>query len=100
MHLYTSHYSVCWPTSRWYIVCLGVGVAWMSQLGRFIAPCQDTSGNASIGCSVYLYREGASVNGAASGASPLTVNVRHRGKIATGDSVFVNSASGTTYTAT
>jgi len=72
----------------------------MSQLGRFLAPCQDTSGNASVGCSVYLYREGASVNGAASGASPLTVNVRHRGKIATGDSVFVNSASGTTYTAT
>lgn len=72
----------------------------MAQLGRFSYPVQDTSGNAVAGASVGVYREGATVNGNQSGASPTTFTVRHRGKIVTGDNVFVNAATGTLYAAT
>lgn len=72
----------------------------MPQLGRFDYTVQDPSGNAISGASVAVYREGATVNGNQSGTSPLAVTVRHAGKIATGDSVFINAATGTTYSAT
>lgn len=72
----------------------------MAQLGRFSYPVQDTSGNAIAGASVAVYREGATVNGNQSGTSPTTFTVRHRGKIVTGDNVFVNAATGTLYAAT
>lgn len=70
----------------------------MSQLGRFDYTVQTALGVAVSGASVNVYREGATVNGAQSGVSPLTVTVRHKGKIAAADTVFVNAATGTTYT--
>src|SRR3972149_5314082 len=70
----------------------------MAQLARFSKTVLDTSGNATSGASVTIYREGATVNGNQSGTSPLTVTVRDNGKIATADSVFVNTTTGTTYT--
>lgn len=69
----------------------------MSQLGRFERTVQDTSGNALSGVSVTIYREGATINGNQSGTTPLTVTVRNPGKILAGDSVFVETASGTLY---
>src|SRR3989304_1765526 len=69
----------------------------MSQLGRFDHFVQDGSGNAVSGQSVTLYREGATVSGNQSGTSPLTITVRHRGKIAAADTVFVDTVTGTTY---
>lgn len=72
----------------------------MPQLGRFLHTVRNTAGTAISGSSVAIYREGATVNGNQSGTSPFAVTVRHAGKIATGDDVFVNAASGTTYSAT
>lgn len=72
----------------------------MAQLGRFFRTVQDSAGNAISGASVTVYREGATVNGAQSGASGLSVLVRHKGKIATGDTVFVGTAASPAYTAT
>lgn len=72
----------------------------MPQLGRLYLVFQDTSGNARVGSSISIYREGATVNGVQSGTSPLAVLVRHAGKIATGDTVFINGLTGTTYSAT
>lgn len=72
----------------------------MPQLGRFYRPVQDGSGNAQSGASVAIYREGATINGAQAGVSPLALTVRHAGKIATGDTVFIETDSGTTYSAT
>lgn len=72
----------------------------MPQLGRFFRTVQDGSGNALSGASAALYREGATVNGAQSGVTPLAVTVRHAGKIATSDIVFINTVTGTTYSAT
>jgi len=69
----------------------------LPQLGRFDRPVQDASGNAVVGASVAIYREGATVNGAHSSASPATITVRHRGKIAAGDTVFIETTTGTTY---
>lgn len=72
----------------------------MAQLGRFDYEVQSVTGGAVSGTNVTVCREGATVNGNQSGASPTTFTVRHRGKIATGDAVFVNAATGTTYAAT
>ena len=72
----------------------------MPQLGRFDYTVQTALGLAVSGASVAVYREGATVNGNQSGATPLTVTVRHRGKITSADTVFINTATGTTYTAT
>lgn len=69
----------------------------MAQLGLFDHRVPDTAGNAISGASVAIYREGATVNGNQSGVSPLTVAVRHRGKIAAADTVFINTTTGTTY---
>lgn len=68
----------------------------MGQLGRFDHRVPDTLGNAISGASVTLYREGATVV-SGTGTSPLTVTVRHRGKIAAADTVFINTTTGTTY---
>lgn len=72
----------------------------MAQLGRFDYTVQTTLGLPATGASVNIYREGATVNGNQSGVSPLAVTVRHAGKIATGDMVFINATTGTTYAAT
>lgn len=72
----------------------------MAQLGRFDYTVQTVLGLAVSGASVAVYREGATVNGAQSGTTPLTVTVRHRGKIVSGDVVFINAAFGTTYVVT
>ena len=69
----------------------------MAQLGRFYHFVQDGSGNAISGQSVTLYREGATISGNQSGTSPLTITVRHRGKIAAADTVFIETVTGTTY---
>ena len=69
----------------------------MSQLGRFERTVQDTSGTALSGVSVTIYREGATLNGAASGTTPLTCTVHHNGLIRAGDTVFVNTTTGTLY---
>lgn len=68
------------------------------QLGRFHHTVIDTAGNAVSGASVTVYREGATVNGNQSGTSPLTVTVRHRGKIAASDTAFVEDDPATEYT--
>jgi len=70
----------------------------MSQLGRFDYTVITTLGLAVTGASVQVFREGATVNSNQSGTSPKTFNVRHRGKIAAADAVFLNTATGTTYT--
>lgn len=71
----------------------------MPQLGRFDETYTDpATGKPRRNASVTLYREGGTVSGAQSGTSPLTVTVRHRGKIAAADSVFVGTTTGTTYT--
>lgn len=67
------------------------------QLGNFYFPAIDPTGRALSGVTIDIYKEGAVVNGNQSGASPLTVVVRHPGKILTGDTVFVNTTTGTTY---
>src|SRR5437773_317043 len=72
----------------------------MPQLGHFTGPFLDRSGNVLASATVNLYREGAHVNGAQSGTSPLAVTVRNAGRILTGDAVFVNTVTGTTYSAT
>lgn len=69
----------------------------MSQLGRFDNTFLTPLGLAAVGASVAVYREGATVNGNQSGTTPLTITVRHRGKIAAGDTVFINTTTGTTY---
>lgn len=69
----------------------------MAQLARFQRHVLDTLGNAISGASVTVYREGATINGNQSGTSPLTVTVRHRGKIAAADTVFIGTTTGTTY---
>ena len=70
----------------------------MAQLGRFLHAVLDSAGNAVSGVSVTVYREGATVNDAQSGTSGTTFNVHNNGKIVNGDSVFVNTTTGTTYT--
>lgn len=72
----------------------------MPQLGRFDYTVQTALGLAVSGGSVAVYREGATVNGNQSGVTPLAVTVRHAGKIATGDTVFINAATATGYLAT
>src|SRR6185503_4963104 len=72
----------------------------MSQMGRFDNTFLTLLGTPAVGASVAVYREGATVNGNQSGTTPLAVTVRHAGKIATGDTVFVNTTTGTTYSAT
>jgi len=72
----------------------------MAQMGRFDNTFLTLLGTPAVGASVAVYREGATVNGNQSGTSPLAVTVRHAGKVATGDSVFVNTTTGTTYSAT
>jgi hypothetical protein len=72
----------------------------MPQLGRFDEHIIDRLGTSVAGADVNVYREGATVQGNQSGTTPLAVTVRHAGKIATGDSVFVDAATGTTYSAT
>lgn len=69
----------------------------MAQLGRFFHTVQDTDGDVVSGASITIYREGATVNGAQSGTSPLTVTVHNRGKIIAADTVFINTTTGTTY---
>src|SRR5207247_309638 len=61
---------------------------------------QDSNGNARVASSVNIWREGATVNGAQSSTSPFAITVRHAGKIQTGDTVFINGLTGTTYSAT
>lgn len=70
----------------------------MAQLGKLREVIQNTGGAARQNVSVTVYREGAIVNGAQSGTSPLTVTVRHNGKIKLNDSVFVNTSTSTQYT--
>lgn len=70
------------------------------QLGRFDYFVQSPLGPVVTGASVTVYREGATVQGNQSGTAPLAVNVRHAGKLANGDAVFVNATTGTTYSAT
>lgn len=70
----------------------------MAQLARLSKVLQDTSGNATASASLAVYREGATVNGNQSGTSPTAFTVRHRGRVAASDSVFVNAVTGTTYT--
>lgn len=72
----------------------------MAQLGRFDYTVQTALGLAVTGASVAVYREGATVVNNQSGTAPLAVTVFHAGKIQTGDTVFVNTATGTLYTAT
>lgn len=49
------------------------------------------------GASVALYREGATINGNQSGTSPFAITVRDKGACAGGDTVFLGTVSGTTY---
>lgn len=73
----------------------------MAQLGRLYEVVRNaTTGVVHSGSSVAIYREGATVNGNQSGVTPLAVTVHHAGKILTGDTVFINSTTGTTYAAT
>lgn len=72
----------------------------MPQLGLFYFPCTDPLGRAIPQVNVDPYREGAIVNGNQSGTSPLVVTVRHSGKIVSGDTVFLNTTTGTTYAVT
>lgn len=72
----------------------------MPQLARLDYPTLDTAGNATAGVSVAVYREGATVSGNQSGAAPTAFTVRHLGKLAANDTVFVNAITGTTYNVT
>jgi hypothetical protein len=68
----------------------------MAQLGRFNhTAANSTNGHPVGGASVTIYREGAIVNGAQSGVSPLSVSVRHQGKIKTSDTVVFVTPPGT-----
>ena len=70
----------------------------MSQLGRFDESYADpATGRPRRNASVTLYREGATVSGNQSGTSPLAITVRHRGKIAASDTVFIGTDTATTY---
>ena len=73
----------------------------MPQLGRLYHPVTDSSGNGISGASVTVYREGSTVNGNQTGASPFTVTVLAPGKISrvstSPDVIFINSTTGTTY---
>jgi hypothetical protein len=72
----------------------------MPQLGILSSTHTDVNGNALVGSSVNIYREGSTVSGAQSGASPFVVTVRYAGKIQTGDAVFINNITGSSYSAT
>ena len=69
----------------------------MPQLSHFQTTLQDSSGNAISGGTATIYRQGATVSGAQSGTSPLTVTVRHPNKLKASDTVFVGTTTGTTY---
>ena len=70
----------------------------MPNIGRFDKTYGDSAtGLPHNGAKVTIYREGASANGASSGTSPLTVAVHRPGKIVTGDTVFLNDVTGTTF---
>ena len=70
----------------------------MPQRARFHETfASKTTGLPLASKSVTVYREGATfVSG--SGTSPVTLTVRHKGKIAAADTVFINAVTGTTYT--
>lgn len=70
----------------------------MAQLGKLREVIQNQGGAARQGVSVTVYREGAIVNGAQSGTSPLAVTVYHNGKIKASDSIFVNTSTSPAYT--
>lgn len=70
----------------------------MPQLGPLDATLLDVLSNLVVGATVNVFREGAQVSGNQSGTSPLTVNVRHPGKIVAGDTAFVDNDNSTTYT--
>lgn len=70
----------------------------MAQLARFhVTFASPSTGLPLSGASVTVYREGATVSGNQSGTSPLTVTVRHRGKIEGGDSAFVGDDTATVH---
>lgn len=73
----------------------------MAQLGRFDhTAAYTTNGQPVSGASVTIYREGAVVNAGQSGLAPLNVTVRDLGKVKAGDTVFIDTTTGTTYSVT
>lgn len=62
-------------------------------LGRIKETILDSSGNAIVGISVELRRQGATVNGDQSGASPLTVAVFDLGGVVDGDVVAMDTGT-------
>lgn len=65
----------------------------MPQLGKIDITIIDDNGNAVVGATVALRRQGATVNGDQSGSSPLVVTVFDLGGIVSGDTVYVNNGT-------
>jgi len=61
----------------------------MAQLGRIDFSVTNGSGTAVTDASVQIRKQGATIDGAQSGSSPLTVTVNSPGALANGDSIDV-----------
>jgi hypothetical protein len=72
----------------------------MPQLGPLSHTVMDALSNLVVGGLVKVYREGATVNGDQVGTAPITVTIRHPGKISAGDTVFIENDSATLYSVT
>lgn len=65
----------------------------MPQLGRFNITLQDRLGNALDAVDIEIRRQSAQVNGAQSGTSPFTVNVRHPGGLVALDTIRIGTGT-------
>jgi len=72
----------------------------MPQLGPLDHTLMDVQSNLVVGASVEVFREGATIDGSQSGSAPLTLAIRHPGKIIVGDTVFLENDSATVFSVT
>jgi hypothetical protein len=72
----------------------------MPQLGPLSHTVMDALSNLVVAGLVNVFREGATVNGDQVGTAPITVTIRHPGKISAGDTVFIENDNATTYSVT
>lgn len=72
----------------------------MPQLGPLDHTLMDVNSVLVAGAAVNVYREGATINGDQVGTAPLTLTIRHPGKIVTGDTVFLENDNSVAYSVT
>lgn len=72
----------------------------MPQLGPLDFTLMDVNSVLVAGATVNVYREGATINGDQAGTAPLTLTIRHPGKISTGDTVFLENDNTISYVVT